>query len=300
MPNHRRTAASVVRHPLAFALRVLAGFRTNQGLLLAGAVAYYALLSIIPLAILLLLAAARVVDEGSLLATLGRYLELVVPGQSEAIVAELAAFLAHREVLGWVLGITLLFFSSLAFSVLESAMAVIFHHRVSIRRRHFLISALIPYGFVLFLGVGLLVVTVVAGMLQAIGAESITFLGRTWPLGGVSGLLLYLLGLGGEILVLTAVYMVMPVGRLALRHALLGGVTAALLWELTRHALVWYFATLSQVKVVYGSLATAIVALLSFELAATVLLLGAQVIAEYERMQRGGGAGLAPPRRTGK
>ena len=47
--------------------------------------------------------------------------------------------------------------------------------------------------------------------------------------------------------------------------------------------LVWYFATLSQVNVVYGSLATAIVVLLSLELGATLLLFGAQVIAEYER-----------------
>jgi YihY family inner membrane protein len=118
------------------------------------------------------------------------------------------------------------------------------------------------------------------------GAESLTLFGHSWSLGGVSGALLYLIGLGGEVLVLTAIYMVMPVGRLTLRHALPGGITAALLWEITRHALVWYFSTLSQVEVVYGSLATAIVALLSFELAATVLLLGAQVIAEYERMHR--------------
>ena len=48
-----------------------------------------------------------------------------------------------------------------------------------------------------------------------------------------------------------------------LRHALLGGITAALLWELTRRVLVWYFSTLSQVNVVYGSLTTAIVVLLS-------------------------------------
>src|SRR5205814_628858 len=85
---------------------------------------------------------------------------------------------------------------------------------------------------------------------------------------------------------LTSIYMVMPVGRLKLRHALIGGITAALLWELTRHILVWYFATLSQVNVVYGSLTTAIAVVLSLEFAATLLLLGAQVIAEYERMER--------------
>lgn len=78
--------------------------------------------------------------------------------------------------------------------------------------------------------------------------------------------------------------MVMPVGRLRLAHALIGAVVATMLWEITRHVLVWYFATLSQISTVYGSLTTAIAVLLSLELAATLLLLGAQVIAEYERL----------------
>ena len=91
----------------------------------------------------------------------------------------------------------------------------------------------------------------------------------------------------GEIAVLTAIYLVMPVGRLSWRHALIGGVTAALLWEITRHVLVWYYNTMSQVSVVYGSLTTAIVVLLSLEIAATLLLFGAQVISEYERLSRG-------------
>ena len=51
------------------------------------------------------------------------------------------------------------------------------------------------------------------------------------------------------------------------------------------HVLVWYFATLSQIRTVYGSLTTAIVVLLSLEIAALVLLMGAQVIAEYERIE---------------
>jgi len=59
------------------------------------------------------------------------------------------------------------------------------------------------------------------------------------------------------------------------------------LWEIIRHALAWYFATISRVEVVYGPLTTAIVVLLSVEIAATLLLLGAQVIAEYERIEAG-------------
>jgi len=279
-------ARELLRHPGAFALGTLKAFRANQGLLLAGAVAYYALLSIVPLLILIVIALSHVVDQGALLETLGRYLEWLVPGQARAIVTELSTFLAHRELVGWVLGVTMLFFSSLAFTVLENAMSVIFLHRVVDRRRHPLISIVMPYLYILSLGIGLLLVTLVAGSLQAIGQESVDFLGRRWSLHGVSGALLYLLGVAGEVFVLTSVYLVMPVGRLRISHALLGGVTAAVLWEITRHVLVWYFATLSQVSVVYGSLTTAIVVLLSLEIAATLLLLGAQVIAEYERLGR--------------
>jgi membrane protein len=277
-------AAQVLGSPRAFGWRVLKNFRANQGLLLAGAVAYYALLSVVPLLILTVIALSHVVDQGELLSTLGRYLEWLMPGQSQAIVDELANFLAHRDVIGWVLFATMLFFSSLAFTVLENAMSVIFLHRVAVRRRRFIVSALLPYLYILCLGFGLLIVTLVAGSLQAIGEESVRLFGREWSLSGVSGLLLYLLGLAGEIFVLTSVYMVMPVGRLHWRHALIGGATAALLWEITRHLLVWYFSTLSQVNVVYGSLTTAIVVLLSLEIAATLLLLGAQVISEYERI----------------
>jgi membrane protein len=281
-----RNAWRVLEHPGAFAWRVLLSFRANQGFLLASAVAFNTLLSILPLLILLLIALTRVVDEALLLATLRRYLELLVPGQSAAIVGELALFLAHRDVVGWVLLATLVFFSSLAFTVLENAMSVIFFHRVRIRRRPFVVSLLIPFFYIFFLAVGLLVVSLVSGALQAMAKESIEVLGRTESLGRLSALLLYLLGVAGEILVLTSIYMVMPVGRLLLTHALIGGITAGLLWEGTRHMLVWYFSTLSQVSVVYGSLTTSIIVLLTLEIASLVLLLGAQVIAEYERFAR--------------
>lgn len=286
MPVLGHQAAHVLAHPGEFAWRVLKGFKANQGLLLAGAVAYYALLSVVPLLILTVIALSHVIDQGELLLTLGRYLEWLMPGQARAIVTELANFLQHRDVIGWVLLVTMLFFSSLAFTVLENAMSVIFLHRIAIRRRRYIVSVLLPYFYILSLGFGLLVVTLVSGSLQAMGEESVEFLGREWSLKGMSGFLLYLLGLAGEIFVLTSVYMVMPVGRLSLRHALLGGITAALLWEITRHVLVWYFSTLSQVNVVYGSLTTAIVVLLSLEIAATLLLLGAQVISEFERIDR--------------
>jgi membrane protein len=276
----------------------LKAFRANQGLLLAGAVAYYALLSIVPLLIVSVIGMSHFIEQAELLRTVGRYLEWLLPGQSGAIVAELSGFLDHSDVMGPVLLVTMIFFSSLGFSVLESAMAVMFSHRKTDHKRPFLISAVMPYLYILCLCIGLLLVTLVSGALQLIGQESVDLFGHVWSLSGVSGLLLYLLGLGGEIFMLTSLYLVMPAGRLSLRHALLGGVTAALLWEVTRHVLVWYFSTLSQVNVVYGSLTTAIVVLLSLEIAATLVLLGAQLIAQYERLERTGSV-RAPTTRAG-
>jgi YihY family inner membrane protein len=295
---NRKAAAWVASHPLEFTLQCLRGFKANQGLLLAGAVAYYSLLSIVPLLMLVAVVLSNWIATDELLSTIGRYLEWVVPGQSRALVGEIGQFLAQRSVIGWLLALTMLFFSSLAFTVLENAMSVIFVHRVAIRRRHFFVSAILPYCYILSLGIGALLMTLVAGSLQVIGEEELHFLGYSWSLHGVSGVLLYLLGVLGEILLLSSIYLVMPVGRLSFAHALIGGVTATVLWEIARHVLVWYFTTLSQVNVVYGSLTTAIVVMFSLEIAATLLLFGAQVISEFERVGRNEQGQTAPTLRT--
>ena len=182
----------------------------------------------------------------------------------------------------------MLFFSSFAFSVLESAISIIFVHRVRHKQRPLIVSLLLPYLYILMLGAGFLVMTVIASLLQSMSDDQLVLLGRGWSLDRLSVVLLYLAGVAGLILVLTSIYLVMPPrGRISPRHALAGGVAVGLLWEATRHILLWYFSTLSVVGAVYGSLATTIVGLLSLEIASIFLLLGAQVIAEYERLQDG-------------
>jgi YihY family inner membrane protein len=272
-----------LQRPIEFALQVLKSFRANQGLLLAGAIAYYTLLSMVPLLILAIMALSHFTDPAAVLATVRRALEWVAPGQSQGLTQELVSFLTGRLSIGWILLVTLLVFSSLAFTVLENAFSVIFHHRLAERKRHVLVSLLIPFGYMVFIGVGLLLGTVLTASLDAVGKESLVVFVEVWSLVGFSGYALYGIGVAVEILLVSSIYLVMPVGRIPVRHALIGGTVAALLWEGVRHLLVWYFRNISQVSLVYGSLTSAIVVLLSFEIAATLLLVGAQVIAEYER-----------------
>jgi membrane protein len=276
-------ASLILRRPGAFSLQVVRAFNANQGLLLAGAVAYYALLSILPLMILMVITLSHFVDQGELLLTLRRVLEHVVPGQGGEIVGELGKFLQHRDVVGWVMLGTLIFFGTLAFKVLENAMSVIFLHRVAERWRPFWVSALLPFAYMVFLGLALFVGTLMTN--ELVSMNLLAALGYYW-LDTLAAFLLYLAGLAAEILIITSVYYLLPAVRIPLSHALIGGITATLLWEAVRRALLWYFGSLSQVDLVYGSLATSIIVLLTLEIAATILLLGAQVIAEYERFGR--------------
>lgn len=271
---------------MGFLGRVVSGFRSNQGFLLASAVAYNTLLSIVPAGALILIMLSRIVDPDMLLQVTGEYLEVMAPGRSQLVLAQIQQFLADWRLVGLLGFAALLFFSALAFTVLENAMSVIFFHRVRIHRRHFLVSAFLPYVYILLLAVGLLVVALVSSALHTLEQQPLHLLGRTWTLHGAETAVVYVLGLLGEVVLLTSFYLVMPLGRLRLSHALLGGTAAAVLWEATRHVLVWYFASLSFVNVIYGSFATVIVILLSLEAAAIILLLGAQVIAEYERLGR--------------
>jgi YihY family inner membrane protein len=267
-------ARVVLNNPLHFISKVLSGFRANQGFLLSGAIAYYTLLSIIPMIALIVVALSTFTDPQQLLSVLRDYLVIVTPGQVDAVLNQLSVFLQQTRVIGILGFILLLFFSSFAFTALENAMSVIFFHRVSIKRRHFLVSAIIPYVYILLLAVGLLLVSLVSGYLRS----------HDWSQGQFLVGFIYFLGFAGEVVLLTSLYTVMPVGRLSLRHAFIGGITAAVLWEITRHVLAWYFSTLSLVNVIYGAFTASIVILISLEAAAIILLLGAQVIAEYERI----------------
>jgi membrane protein len=180
-------------------------------------------------------------------------------------------------------------------------MAVIFSHRKRSLRRPLFVSAIIPYVFILLTGLGLLLVTLISGVLDAFENQPMLLLGVEISLKGSSKILLYLLGTGGMVLMLTSFYLVMPVGRISFRHALSGAVTATVLWEGIRRLLVWYYARLSLVNVIYGSLATTVVALLSIEVAVIILLLGAQVISEFDRQRYAAGenrSGAQPQRHS--
>ena len=267
----------------SFLLRVARGFMRNQGLLLSGAIAYYTLLSIVPMSILAIIGLSHFVKEDSLFQTLSTYVGMVMPGYAAILNQQVRVFLGHRHAVGIIGVLAMLFFSSMAFGVLQSALSVIFGHRVRAQRRNFFVSVVIPYAYVLSIGLAIVLVSFITTALEIHENRQLMILGWSLSLELTFRVVLYMVGIVGEVLMLTSLYLFMPAVRVRFLHALIGGITAMVLWEITRRSLTWYYSTLSMVNLIYGSFATPVVALLTAEAIALIVLLGAQVIAELER-----------------
>ena len=256
-----------------FSHRVLHKFVRNHGVLLAGGVGYNVLLSAVPLLALLGVLLTQVVDEEQLLQVMAMQAQHFAPAHAGLWLDAVRAFMDSRDIIGLAGIPVLLFFSSFAFRMLEDAIAIIFM-RPENPRRSIWYSAVLPYAFILVMGIGLLALTLLFALVNALYE--------------VPGFILYLLSFLSVFIMFSAIYKVLPTLRISPRRAVIGGLVAAILWEATRLIMMYYFLNISFVNVIYGSLATIIVLLISLEVGSIILLLGAQVIAELELSERDG------------
>lgn len=294
----RRLVFILLPRVAAFLWRVLGAFLRNRGILLAGGVGYNILLSIVPLFALLTVLLTQVIDEQTLFDVLTVQARHLAPAHAEVLLDAVRTLLESRETIGLVGTGVLLVFSSFAFRMLEDALAIIFHAPEAHVGRSIWVSVLLPYVFMLVLGAGLLALTLLVTLAGGVNTLWLQLRGTPFPLAGLSEPALNLFSFVGVFALFSAIYKVLPLVRIALHRAVVGGFVAALLWEGVRLLLVFYFANLSLVNAVYGSFATLIVVLLSLEVGAIILLLGAQVIAELEHNARRGLPWHVDPRRV--
>lgn len=267
-----------------FGTRVLRDFfLRNHGLLLTGAVAYNMMFSLIPLCAVMIVAFSHFFEPRLLIESMSSEVALLAPGFVPTLTEVLEGFITHRQVVGWTGVVVLLFFSSLAFRVLEDAFAIIFHRPLPTLKRSFWVSAMMPYLFILIVAAGLIAITSINALLELRGGLLAKFPQLNEPIQRIGGPLIYVTGLLMLVLLFTLLYKIMPVAKVRFHRALAGGLTAAVLWEITRHVLIAYYTRVSIVNVVYGSIATIIIVLVTMEIVALILLLGAQVIADLQR-----------------
>jgi len=274
-----------------FARRVFRDFfLRNHGMLLTAAVANNMMLSLIPLAAVLLVLFSHFIDSATLMKSISVEVSMIAPGFAPTLNEVLTGFLQTRQLIGWVGLGSLLIFSSFAFRVLEDAFSIIFQQPLPSLKRKFWISALMPYFFILIVAIGLILITAINAVIDARTLKNAIVPGLDLLLHQHLSQIIYATGVLGLVVLFTLFYKVMPVANVSWKRALIAGVTVTILWEIVRHLLVSYYTNFSAVNVIYGSMATIIIMLLIMEAIALILLLGAQIIAD---LQRSAEAGLA-------
>jgi membrane protein len=257
-------------------------FQTNGETNQAAAIALYAILSFIPLFILTFLMAGHIFGsypeiQRELMEGIRRF----SPSASGNLLTQLGAIEDKQRVLGWVGIISLVWFSSMIFGAIETALNIIFRSKKP--RNYFLSKALaiamIPMAWAI--GITSILITSIAALLakQPLLVESgIPYLpliqGATFR---------YVIPYVVTVIFFTIVYKIIPTVRIPLGLALVGSAIFSALMELAKHLFTWYVANYTRYNIIYGSLETVVILIFWVFYIGLILLFCAELMSSYLR-----------------
>lgn len=263
-------------------------FMRHRGFQHAAAMSYFAVLSFVPLLVLLVAAFGFIVhllgpqfgSEERILRVIYRAADDLAPFAGEIVRERLRHLVEAREAIGVVGGAFLLVGASLVFGATETALKEVFERkpqRLLLSRALFFVFT----GALALLLIALHVLRVIVGSwIEAVGDRSILDMIHAWP--AVDWIVSFLI-LGGGFVV-----MVVYFGHRQLKPlALFGG--AALfygLFSLSRWVFSLYVQYIAELDVAYGSLATVVTAFIWVFYGATIFLLSAEFVRLCDRRLR--------------
>ena len=256
-------------------------FATDQ----AAAVSYYAVLSLLPLTIGLVSVLSLMMEADTVEREVFDFFRTYLPGSEGTLAANVDAVGNMRGLLGIVSVVGLLWSASLLFGAVSRAVNrawdVPYDRPFFIERpRHILMAFCVGPLFVLSM--------VTTTGLQVLGNEEWPVLGRlaflendganalARPLPFLFSLLIFLL-----------LYKVAPYARTHWRYVWPGALVAALLFDATKSLFVFYLENYAAYDRVYGVLGAAVVLMVWAYLSGLVLMIGAEVASEYQRIRLG-------------
>lgn len=253
---------------------------------IAAAVAYYALLSIFPLLILLVTVASLLVRHSQAAAGVASAVASTFPVAGPTISAGLQHLPgAAAGGVGFLGAAGLLWSASGVFGAMRDGINRAFDVRST---RPFVQRKLVDVAMAAGTGLFLVASTGAATALQvfrelaahtpAIG-RGLASLGALWTMASatVSALL--------ALIVVTVLYRLVPARRQRVRDIWPGIVAGTLLLQATQYGFAFYVGSVSHYDVVYGSLGTIVAFMVWVYLASLALLIGAEVASEYPRVR---------------
>jgi membrane protein len=282
-----RATGRALREAARLAWRSVAGARAHGAAQLAAAIAYHVLFSIFPLVILLTALAGLVASQDTVRGWLVDTL-LGQAGLSGPTRAEIEQRL--RQSAGGLGAVGLLGLLGLAWSA--TAMMGALRHGVNViwgaeSRRGVVRGKLLDIALVLAVW---LLIGASAGATLGVRVIADTQTGRSALPGplldlirGGAGVLALLLPVAISFAALAVLYRVLPAVPTRLGDVWPGALLAALLLEIAKNALAYYFTHLSSYGAVYGSLGGVVSFLLFVYVGALVVLIGAEGACEWSR-----------------
>ncbi len=256
---------------------------------LAGSIAYYAVLSLFPLAIGLVSLLSLMLEADVVEAEVFGFFHTYLPGSEGLLASNVEAVDDIRGLLGIFSVVGLLWSSSLLFGAVTRAVNRAWD--ISYDRPFYKEK---PRHFVMAVAVAPLVVlsVIFTTGLQVLGNEEWPLLGRlafvehngintlARPLPFVFSLAVFLL-----------IYKFAPNARTYWRYVWPGALVAALLFDVGKSGFVWYLENYAAYEKIYGALASVIVLLVWTYMSGMIVIIGAEVCSEYQRMRLGQGRG---------
>ncbi len=252
---------------------------------MAAGVAYYTLFSLFPLLLGLIAALSFFLESQRVQTELVGWVSQYLPGSSQFVESNLEAVLRIRGALGVFAAIGLLWSGSAIFGAISRAVNRAWDVH---RDRPFYISK--PRQLLMALGVGVLFLMSVAtsAFIQVTASLASQDL-PGWPFlyEAVGRTVLQGSSLGFTVSIFLLIYKFMPNTRTYWRYIWPGAVLAAVLFEVAKNVFILYVNQFAQFEHVYGSLAPVIGLLLWTYISSFILILGAELSSEYERLKRG-------------
>jgi membrane protein len=269
--------------------RAIEEFGADQCTHMAAAISYYVLFSIIPLAIFLVSIFGFVTNDADLRQRVVDGIVDAIPveeGEGENLVADTIQGVNRVSAPLTVLGLVGMAWSASAmFGAIRRSLNIAWDvevHRPVVQQK------LIDLGMVAGLGLVLLLSVAGTGLLRTARAMSASFLG---PLSEGSGFFWLAVSMVlpaiFSFLAFLAIYRLVPNAPTRVRDVWPGALLAALLFEILKNGFAFYLEHFNSYDVVYGSLGAIMVFLFWTYLTAIILLLGAELAAEYPRVLRG-------------
>ena len=251
---------------------------TNQ----AAAIALYAILSVIPLFILTLLVVGQTFGaDPEIQEKLLDGIHQFIPSFSGELLTQFGQIEGKKELLGWAGIISLIWFSAMIFSAIETALNVIF--RAKTHRNYFLSKllaiAMIPLGWAVgILSVGITYVAAILSLQPLLVQGGLFFLPEMYGI-----FLRYLIPYLLTVLFFTVVYKVIPSEKISLISALIASAIFSALMEIAKQFFTWYIASYTRYNVIFGSLEAVVILVVWVFYVALILLFCAELISSFQR-----------------